>query len=100
MKISAGHESRANANTPFSVHTDGVQYGQKRPKNKLLDPLTVERATYNEIRSKGAVSPGIDPRTGKPKQSREGALLGNRLSDGNSLYVYLSTLLQPSLGRL
>lgn len=38
-------------------------------RTNLLDPLTVERATYTEIRSKGAVSPGIDPRTGKPKQS-------------------------------
>ena len=69
-------------------------------RTNLLDPLTAERATYTEIRSKGAVSPGIDPRTGKPKQSREGALLGNRLSDWDSFYVYLSTLLQPSLGRL
>ena len=48
----------------------------------LLDPLTVERSTYTEIRSKGATAPGIDPRTGKSKQSREGALLGNRFSDG------------------
>jgi hypothetical protein len=56
----------------------------------LLDPLTVERSTYTEIRSKGATAPGIDPRTGKSKQSREGALLGNRLSDGDSLYLYIT----------
>ena len=56
----------------------------------LLDALTVERATYTEIRSKGATAPGIDPRTGKPKQNREGALLGNRLSDGDSLYLFIT----------
>ncbi len=56
----------------------------------LLDALTVERATYTELRSKGAAAPSVDSRTGKPKQSREGALLGNRLSDGDSLYLYIT----------
>jgi integrase len=64
-------------------------YSKGRTIN-LLDPLKVERATYTEIRSKGAADPGIDPRTGKPKQNREGALLGNRLSDGDSLYLFIT----------
>ena len=64
--------------------------GSKGRTINLLDPLTVERATYTELRSKGAAAPVVDPRTGKPKQSREGALLGNRLSDGDSLYLYIT----------
>jgi integrase len=56
----------------------------------LLDAATVETARYVELRSKGPKAEIIDPRTGKPRESREGALLGNRLRDGAGLFLYIT----------
>jgi hypothetical protein len=49
---------------------------RKGKRVAILDALTVERATYKELRSEGA--------------KNAGALLGNRLADGLGLYVFLS----------
>jgi integrase len=57
---------------------------------EILDALKVAKWKYQEQRSKGLKSTVVDPRTGQPRQSREGALLGNRLRDGAGLYLYCS----------